>query len=92
MKLQKERLDFRSWDGRSRSYPWQKRIWMKGSEFCKQAKTDEAGVHHSPTDAASIRPWWSSSSRWERHAWQQIQALQEESWEKKEIRALKKRE
>ena len=35
--------------------------------FCKQEKTGEAAVHLNPTDAASIRPWWSSSSRWERH-------------------------
>ena len=40
---------------------------MKRSEFCKQEKTGEAAVHLNPTDVVSIRPWWSSSSHWERH-------------------------
>ena len=45
---------------------WQKRSSMKRSETCKRERKDEAVVHLSPTGAASIQPWW-SSSRWEQH-------------------------
>ena len=52
---------------------------MKRSDFCEQVKGDEAVVHLSPTDAASIRSWWSSSfTLGATPVWQQIQALQEE--------------
>ena len=40
---------------------------MKKSETWKRERKDEAVAHLSPTGAASIQPWWSSSSQWERH-------------------------
>ena len=40
---------------------------MKKSEFCKQEKKDGTAVRRNPTDAALIRPRWSTSSRWEQH-------------------------
>ena len=63
-KLHRERLGSKNWRKSLRGFAWQKRSWMKKSECCKEK--DEAVVHLSPMGAL-IRPWWSSSSRWEQH-------------------------
>ena len=65
-KLQKERLVSKNLHKNPRGFTKHKQIWMKESELCKKEKKGEAVVHLSPTDAASILPWWRSSS-WEQH-------------------------
>ena len=63
-KLQKEGLVFKSCRQRIRL---EEEDLDEEIRTCKQEKTDEAVVHLNPKDAASIWPWWSSSSRWVRH-------------------------
>ena len=51
-----------------------------------QGGDDRRNSCASQSTASLIRPWWSSSSRWEQHKkWQQIQALHEEFHERFEV-------
>ena len=40
---------------------------MRKPESCKPEMKGQTAVRRSPTDAASLQPWWRSSSRWEQH-------------------------
>ena len=47
-RLQKRRFRSKNWYKSPRGFIWQRRIWMKKSEFCKPEKKNEAAVRHSP--------------------------------------------